>query len=271
MSTPYTPDPSKRTTFITPGSGSASSLAQSDLSRMLPRQMSTGSLRGTQTVGYGQTKIDGSNNRITLGTGITLDGNSETITVSEVNKPILSMGKNTDNTFNFRVIDANGIGLAQFGQFPGGKIALRVAKAGVEVSTASPAELVFSSDASFTIAKSGTFVFPSQMVTAGTTVYATSQIIPHGAPYVPAINCFAPLEVGGASLPVYPPDFPTTASTFIPNAGLIYQDNLVFMSVYYGTDEKNIYLGMGYINDTGGDLLILGAPVTYYAYTYNAA
>lgn len=34
--------------------------------RVLPRQLSTGSTRGTQTVGYGNTKIDGSNNRITI-------------------------------------------------------------------------------------------------------------------------------------------------------------------------------------------------------------
>jgi len=34
--------------------------------RMIPRQMVTGSTRGTQTVGYGGTKIDGTNNRITI-------------------------------------------------------------------------------------------------------------------------------------------------------------------------------------------------------------
>ncbi len=39
----------------------------SDMGRVLPRQLSTGSTRGTQTVGYGTTKIDGSNNRITIG------------------------------------------------------------------------------------------------------------------------------------------------------------------------------------------------------------
>lgn len=34
--------------------------------RMIPRQMVTGSTRGTQTVGYGGTKIDGTNNRIII-------------------------------------------------------------------------------------------------------------------------------------------------------------------------------------------------------------
>lgn len=37
-----------------------------DTDRVLPRQLSTGSTRGTQTVGYGQTKIDGTNNTITI-------------------------------------------------------------------------------------------------------------------------------------------------------------------------------------------------------------
>lgn len=54
--------------IITPGDGDAGSLAGSDMSRVLPRQLSTGSTRGVQTVGYGDTKIDGSNNRITIGT-----------------------------------------------------------------------------------------------------------------------------------------------------------------------------------------------------------
>ena len=54
--------------IISPGSNSNPDLAQSNLSRVLPRQLSTGSTRGTQTVGYGNAKLDGSNNRITIGT-----------------------------------------------------------------------------------------------------------------------------------------------------------------------------------------------------------
>lgn len=44
---------------------SQSSLPQSDLSRVLPRQLSIGTLRGTQNVGSGP-KIDSSNNTITV-------------------------------------------------------------------------------------------------------------------------------------------------------------------------------------------------------------
>lgn len=37
-----------------------------NLQRIYPRQLSTGSLRGTQTVGYGNTQIDGTNNRVVI-------------------------------------------------------------------------------------------------------------------------------------------------------------------------------------------------------------
>jgi len=65
MSEPYTPG--RRNTIITPGHTSEGSLPGSNISRMLPRQLSSGSTRGTQTVGYGTTKIDGTNNTITIG------------------------------------------------------------------------------------------------------------------------------------------------------------------------------------------------------------
>lgn len=269
MSAPFSPSNGGKM-FITPGSGSDAFSTASNISRVLPRQMSTGSTRGTQTVGYGQTKIDGSNNRITLGSGIVLDGDNETISISDSRTDVLTLGKYTDSTFNFRVLDANGIGLAQFGQFPGGLIALKVAQANIEVSTATDSQLTFNSSKSFTIAKSGTFTFPSQSVISGSPVFATSEIIPHGAAYIPAISCFGPIQVGGASFPVYPPDFPTTADTFLANGSLVYQLGLAYMQVYYAVDATNIYLGMGYVNDTGSTVVLLGAPITYYAYTYNA-
>src|ERR1700741_119353 len=133
--------------IITPGNTAQGTLAQSDISRILPRQNSTGILRGTQSVGYGDTKIDGSNNRIVLGSSagtgnvgsIVLDGNTssivvsnnvridgvtEQISVSSGGNQIITMGKYTDGTFNFRVQDTNGVGIAQFGQFPDSSIAL---------------------------------------------------------------------------------------------------------------------------------------------------
>lgn len=89
MSTSYSPQ-STGNKIITPGNVQSKDLAISDISRILPRQNSTGTLRGTQNVGYGDTKIDGSNNRIVLGSSagtgnvgsIVLDGNTSSIVVS---------------------------------------------------------------------------------------------------------------------------------------------------------------------------------------------
>lgn len=53
--------------IIRPGSSNVKGeMRQSDLSRVIPRQLSTGILRGTQNVGTGTTKIDSSNNRIVI-------------------------------------------------------------------------------------------------------------------------------------------------------------------------------------------------------------
>lgn len=66
MSDTYNPN-SRKNMIVNPGGGKSGSLAQSNLSRIIPRQISTGTMRGTQNVGYGSAKIDGSNNRITVG------------------------------------------------------------------------------------------------------------------------------------------------------------------------------------------------------------
>lgn len=85
------------TAQVVPQSGGKEGiLPSSDISRVLPRQLSTGSTRGTQTVGYGNTKIDGSNNRITIGTP---DGGT------------IGMGSipgSTTNEFGFFSLDAGG-------------------------------------------------------------------------------------------------------------------------------------------------------------------
>jgi hypothetical protein len=41
-------------------------IEEASYDRVLPRQVSSGSTRGTQKVGYGNTEIDGSNNRIVI-------------------------------------------------------------------------------------------------------------------------------------------------------------------------------------------------------------
>jgi len=90
VSKPVTPGSGNK--YVTPGSGSGGDLPNSNISRVLPRQLSTGTMRGTQTVGYGNTKIDGSNNRITIGDSIVLDGDNDTITVTNDTGSTLGVG-----------------------------------------------------------------------------------------------------------------------------------------------------------------------------------
>lgn len=86
-------------TTITPGSGSPGSINSSNISRILPRQMSSGTLRGTQNVGYGNVKIDSSNNRIVLADNVT---NSQ-IVIGDQN-----ISDPTDQSFGLSITDKNG-------------------------------------------------------------------------------------------------------------------------------------------------------------------
>lgn len=109
MSAPYDPKyPGKK--IVTPGNVRPGNLPQSDLSRVIPRQLSSGSTRGTQTVGYGNTKIDGSNNVISVGDSILLDGNNSVITVNNDDGSSIGMGliPDSDGQFGFYSKDSEG-------------------------------------------------------------------------------------------------------------------------------------------------------------------
>lgn len=95
MSTPYSPNNKKM--FVSPGTVKAPDFLKSDLSRVLPRQNSTGSTRGTQNVGVGGTKIDGANNRIQVGDSILIDGSNDVILVTNDDGSQLGMGKIPDS------------------------------------------------------------------------------------------------------------------------------------------------------------------------------
>lgn len=128
--------------YVTSGDGQAPNFAQSDLSRSLPRQMSTGYTRGTQSVGQGNMKLDGANNRILIGNP----------TSGSVGMGIIP---NTDNEFGFFALDiANrlifkivdgtlymydaetGDNTLQMGIMPDGTTALAIAKEGYSVDEA---------------------------------------------------------------------------------------------------------------------------------------
>lgn len=129
--------------------------------RVLPRAISTGSTKGTQTVGYGNTKIDGSNNRIvvanpdtgeTIGFGSIPDTegefgffsiNSDGVLTYKVVNGALTM-YDEDGTSIFSILNGtiymydatSGVNTLQLGKLPDGTTNLAIAKAGQDVTEA---------------------------------------------------------------------------------------------------------------------------------------
>lgn len=128
---------------FTPGSDSAGAIPASDISRVLPRQLSTGSTRGTQTVGYGNTKIDGTNNTITIENPTT----DVTISLGVIQGSITGSGVGLSisnaNNFNLFKMDGQtwywyspttGKNVMQVGLLPDGSYGWAVAAPGYNVS-----------------------------------------------------------------------------------------------------------------------------------------
>jgi len=275
MSTPYKFTGTQNYKVTTPGIGGDSFSTDSNLSRTLPRQMSTGSTRGTQIVGYGNTKIDGSKNSITLGTGIILDGTNEIITVENNSTPVINIGKDKNNDFNFRVVDKNNVGLAQFGQFPDGSIALKVAQSGVEVATAQANQLVFSSTSSFTVLKQSSYTFPSfGAVPADTLNGGSYTTIAHNAGFVPNVNCFTPFAFSGVTYVTAPAGFPISLPTFVTSGSAITQisgaSGDAFFNFFWSVDSTNLYLGATFQNSTSSTVTALPLTINYTIFVLSA-
>ncbi len=88
--------------------------------RMLPRQMSSGALRGTQNVGYGDVKIDGSNNQISVGSITNSLGSQEATVIGQ-----LSDNPAADPSFGLKVVDNNGAQLL-IGVLPDGNLGFEI-------------------------------------------------------------------------------------------------------------------------------------------------
>lgn len=153
--TNYSPS---RSTIVTSGSGNSVNIPQSDLSRVIPRQLSTGSTRGVQTVGYGKAKLDGPNNRIIVGSndnssvgignipgttefGFFLINSTGILTMKSVNGETTwydDTGKIVSTTTNGSTVwyDTTGIPRILIGQAPSDRrMGSWVTKAGINVIT----------------------------------------------------------------------------------------------------------------------------------------
>lgn len=114
------------------------------IERILPRQISTGSMRGTQIVGYGAVKIDGSNNTIS----ITAPSTSTTINVGVIpTATITGVGLSIVDSSGFTLFKMDGQtwywydktttkNVMQIGKLPDGTYGTAIAKSGFNVQDA---------------------------------------------------------------------------------------------------------------------------------------
>lgn len=153
MSSPFTPA-NGGSPIITPGSGGDSFSTSSDQSRTLPRQISTGNYRGTQTITGALIVADpGTNNPV--------------ITISGVNQN--QLWSNPLTKVNYMLAGNFGNGSKDYG--------VKVAFPGIDVLTATDEQLIFNSSQNvFKIVKSGTISSPDlNIVWPGVGLYQQSQ------------------------------------------------------------------------------------------------
>lgn len=145
------------------------------------------------------------------------------------------MGELPDGTTGFR-LEEQLLGVAQFSQFSDGTTALKVAKPGFEVSTATNSQLVFNSNQDiFKIVGTGTGVAPTVTTGAdGTNTYSgfATNPYPHGLGFTPAIIAYYLQSANSYVLMPYS----EVVSASAPQGGII-------SSIYRTTvDSNNVYI-----------------------------
>jgi hypothetical protein len=144
-----------------------------DMQRTIPRQISTGTFRGTQTI-----------------TGQLIVSDPTT------NNPVMTIsGIDQNQIFTDPVSQVNQIVL---GKLSDGRYGMKVAPTGVNVLTASDSELIFNSSQNvFKIVKTGTAVIPGSLV-PGSSSFVT---VRHDLNYVPLVWGFAQYNASIQPLP----------------------------------------------------------------------
>lgn len=273
-----------------------SGIPSSSTDYILPRQVGTGSTRGTQTIGVGNINIDGSNNQITI-----TNNNTSSPSTIILGQQTLTSGQNgvatssvsSSGAFGLSVTDSNnasinlGINASDnvellfndgtvnrllVGKNAAGQEVVWISKPTIEVTTATPAGLAFSSTSSFTVLLQNSFTFQS-LGSVPDGGFATSAVItiPHNAGFVPNVNCFAPLQVGsGFPDPLLPAGFPVQDVTLVTSGWVITQADSEFFNFFFSVDTENLYLGLGFANSSGMTVTALPITVYYTVFSLNA-
>lgn len=174
-----------------------------------------------------------------------------------------------------KFFDNNGVGLAQFGQYPNGSTALKIAAPNIEVSTATDQQLVFNSNKSFTVALQDSYIFPS-LGSIPDSTFATSAVvpIPHGVGFIPNVEFFSQKYLSdnpySPSSPVVPTGYPLSKLTQVSMGDSVLQVDTstgdAFFQLWLSYDKDNLYLGLGFTNFTG--ITVVAAPITIYYTVY---
>lgn len=267
--------------IVGPGSANPGDMSQSDISRILPRQLSTGTLRGTQNVGYGSVKIDGSNDRITIGDNngdsITLGSTSNNVetgavsqgfglNITDSNNASISVGINNDGNVQLLFNDSQTNRLL-IGKNNSGQEVVWISPTGVDVTTADPNQpnqLIFNSNQNiFKIVKTGTVTIPGTGNQSPFAAGATGLTIAHNLGFAPAFHAYALVPIvpvgGFPPVSVWNQAFPTGGADA---SGMTY-------NLQCGTDANNIYF-VDFWSNNSNSAPVSSFSVTYYLYASTA-
>lgn len=149
--------------------------------------------------------------------------------------PVMQAGPLPEGGYGLRFPDANGIGIAQFGQFPDGSTALKIAPTGVEVATATDSQLIFNSSQDiFKIVQTGNLSIP--------TTPSTFINVAHNLGYEPIVMAY--ITFSWSSTPVVTTSLPAMLVAFSTTAGGFVIDYLVSFQV----TTTNIVFRFDYVN-----------------------
>jgi hypothetical protein len=292
VSTPFTPSNGGKS-ILTPGSGGDAFSTESNISRMLPRQLSTGSTRGTQTVGYGNVKIDGSNNTITLGDAVgnnlsigNFSNNSNPASISQGfgvsivdnDDSFITLGINSSNKSAEMIFNDSKTNRLLIGKNYQNDEVVWISAEGVDVTSADPTQpgqLIFNSNQNiFKIVKTGNSTIPSVVVGSGSSNFS-GVTIAHNLGFAPVLNVYANVStffVIGGSL--------TQVNSYVPiplgnnSAGSFYQlaasGTINNYYLWAGVDTSNLYIGAFFTNTSGGAVSV-NIPIKYYLLQETAA
>jgi len=206
-------------------------------SRIKPRLTGTGVTRGTQTIGYGRTKLDGSNDRVVLSDGesvltigdISDDDDSFGIGVTDNDGlEMVRVGKTSDDSYGLSAYDDD-IMRMHFGKYPDGTVKGKLSQPGINVLEATDSQLIWSTDFnSFKIVLSGTVSLEYDGVA---TTFVT---IPHGLTTIPIVNAYAQLP--------NTVDFSPMGGQYVPMPFRIDRAGLPSAQGTQSADATNIYL-----------------------------